>query len=179
MRPVPPGADTRNVAEVVRRILFREVFGRERMTRLRSIDVETNRPLVERLQHVVAVRIENFPKLELVNSIAFRIHFDDEVANRVNALVVRTTEVRRRDAKECMAVLSLIECVRIVGVTERQATIEYFAAEHVVLGVALTVAKNETAVVRLLETHHDAGLVRLFRIVHVVVREQIPTNSTG
>ena len=176
MRPVAAGADAGDVAEVVRFVHLGEVFGGERLTGLRSIDVEADRTLVERLDHVVAIGIEDFPELEFVKDVAFRIHFDDEVAHRMDALVVEATQVGRRDAKERMAVLRLVDGVRIVGIAERQTTAEEFAAEQVVLDVALTVTPGERAVGGLLEAHHDAGLVRLFLIEHVFVRKEVPAD---
>ena len=86
------------------------------------------------------------------------------------------TIIGRRNAQERVPVLRDVDRVRIVGVTEGQATIEEFAPEHVVLRVALTVAQDEPAVGGLLEAHHDPGLVGLLGVVHVVVGHQVPTH---
>ena len=65
-----------------------------------------------------------------------------------------------------MAVLCGIHGVREVRVTRRKPAVKDFAAEKVVLGVALAVAEGKHPVRSLMKAHHDAGLVDIFRVVN-------------
>ena len=175
--PVAARPRTGDVAEGVRRVHLRELFGRHRLTGLRGVDVEAHGALVERLHDVVAIGVENVEETEFVHDRTAFIDFDDHVAHRMDALAVGTTQVRRGHAQERVTVLRRVERVRIVGVAHRQATVEDFAAEHVVLGVALAVTEDEVAVGRLLEAHHDARLVGLLGVVHFDVGHEVPTHG--
>ena len=57
---------------------------------------------IERLDDVVAVRIQNFHQAEIVNDAAVLINFYDNVANRMNATAVGTTVVRGADTQDSL-----------------------------------------------------------------------------
>ena len=68
--PVAAHARPHDVAEVVRLVELREVEGRERLTGLRSIDVEAHGTLVQHLDYGVAVGVENVEELPFVHDAA-------------------------------------------------------------------------------------------------------------
>ena len=164
MRPVAAWAGAGKVAEIGRGFLLGEVFCRERMTGLARIDVQADSTLVERLDDVAAVRIENIKETPFIDHTAAGIHFNNHVADRADALLIETAEVSRCDAKQIVTVGHRIERMREVAVARRQPTIESLAAHDVVLHISRTVAPRNSAVVVLLEAHHDALGVDRFGI---------------
>ena len=85
-------------------IEFGKLFGSNRLTGLRRINVEAYCALVERFQYIVAVGIKDVPERPFVNHRAVLIHFDDHVANRADMLAVGTSMVGRGNAHEVIAV---------------------------------------------------------------------------
>ena len=165
VRPVPAFARAHDVAELVARFELCKILGGKSLAGLRCVDVEANRPLVEHLHDVVAVRVEDFPETPFVNNLAVLIKLGNHVAHGMNALSVRTAMIGARDADEGMSVLSIVERVGEVGVADRQAVVVDFAAHKVVLHVALAVAPGDVPVDILLEAHHDAGLINRLNVV--------------
>ena len=165
VRPVAACAGTDDVAEVVGLIEFGKLFGSNRLTGLRRINVEAYCALVERFQYIVAVGIKDVPERPFVNHRAVLIHFDDHVANRADMLAVGTSMVGRGNAHEVIAVLHRIHGVREVGIAVGQLTVEDFTSHQIVLDVALAVAPGERAVIVLTEAHHDAGHIDIVRVV--------------
>ena len=91
VRPVAPGTAADNVAEVIVLILLGKFFSRQGLALLGRVDVQTHRTLVNRFEHVVAVRIENFEEPEVVNHIAVAIHLKDHVPTHDVILSVALT----------------------------------------------------------------------------------------
>ena len=156
VRPVASRARTRDVAELVALIHVGEVRSRKRLTGLRRIDVEAHGPLIERLNERVAIRIENVIETEIINHAAVRIHFNNHVANGMDALVVPAAIVSHRDAQEAVAILGIVISMREVSIRRRKLAVENFAAHQVILDPALTEAPRQSTVLGLLEAHHEA-----------------------
>ena len=173
VRPVAACTNAGNITETVVLIHCSEFIGRKGLAGLRGIDVEADSPLIERLDHIIAIRIKDLKETEFINNAAILIHFSDHIADGVYTLAVKPPVVSSRNAQENMTVLRCIQTMRIISVAHRQAAVEDFSACHIVLGIALTVTEKESAVSRLLKAHHDAGFIRLIRIVHFDIRSPV------
>ena len=142
-----------------------EVSRRKRLAGAVGVEIEAHRALVERLDHDIAIGIEDFPETPVINHTAGWIHFGDHVANRADIAAVGTTNIVGCDAQKEVTVLGLIKGVRKVFVAGGETAVEDFAAHDVVLHVALTIAPGERTVVALLEAHHDAAVVDRFHVI--------------
>ena len=178
MSPVAARADAGDVAELAVGVHLGEFFGGESLAGLGGVDVEADGALVHGLHDVVAIRVKDVVETEVVDHAAVFVKLNDHVANRVDALAVRTAVVGVGDAQEAVAVLGVVKGVGVVGVLRRKLAVEDFAAHQVVLDVALAEAPGEGAVLRLLEAHHVAGGPRVGRVADQRV-EQVPADGAG
>ena len=159
VRPVASGTAADDVAEVIVLILLGKFFSRQGLALLGRIDVQAHRTLVNRFEHVVAVRIENFKEPEVVNHIAVAIHLKDHVAHGAHNLVVRALISVGSYAQQIVTVrFNLFRSMRKVGIPGRQTAIKDLATHDVILSVALTVTPAHCAVSFLTEAHHRAAV---------------------